>query len=177
MKGRLDRAQLLAEIDAEYAALNRLIEQVPAQDLAASSVNSAGWSLKDVLAHIADWAQRSSGWCRAGLRGERPQPPAPGFKWNETPRLNREIFLRRRGHTASRVLRDFRTGHDDLVQLARVIDEADLCEPHRFAWTGPTWSVAKHIRANTAAHYRWAGKHFRKWVRSVATRPHSRSRK
>ncbi len=166
MRGNLTREQLLAEIDAEYATLSALIERVPTVSLENSSVNSAGWSLKDVLAHIADWAERCSQWCRDGLRGESPRPPAPGFKWNETSRLNHEIFMKRRGHTPARVLRDFRAGHEALVDLARTLDQADLCEPCRFGWTGPTWSVAKHIRANTAAHYRWAANHFKKWLRA-----------
>jgi hypothetical protein len=38
--------------------------------------------------------------------------------------------------------------------------EGALLTVGRFGWCGEKWSVAKHIRANTAAHYRWAAKHF-----------------
>lgn len=166
MRGKLTRDALLDEIDREYATLKALIDNVPRREMSDSTVNSGSWSLKDVLAHIADWAERCETWCDAGLRGEVPTPPGPGYKWNETPRLNHDIYQKRKGHSLTRVLRDFYAGHDALVRRAKSMDEADLCEPHRFEWCGPTWSVAKHIRANTASHYRWATKHFRKWLRS-----------
>lgn len=165
MRPRLGREALITEAVDEYNTLTGLLARTPRDGFLGSCVNSAEWSLKDVLAHVADWAERCEGWCRAGLRGEVPEPPAPGFKWNETPRLNREIYLPRRGHSLARVLSDFEAGHKGLLELARSLDEPALCEPLRFTWTGPTWSVARHIRANTASHYRWASKHFRKWLR------------
>jgi hypothetical protein len=36
------------------------------------------WSVKDVLAHLADWEQMCLGWCAACDRGEKPETPAPG---------------------------------------------------------------------------------------------------
>jgi hypothetical protein len=159
------RRELLAEIDAEHEKLLALVERVPKAEWSASSVNAAGWSLKDVLAHVTDWAQRCAGWCEAGTRGEAPELPAPGFTWKETPKLNHAIFLKRRAHGLARVRRDYTAAHAALIQLVRTMPEADLCTPCRFAWTGKTWSVAQHIRANTAGHDRWAAKHFAEWLR------------
>jgi hypothetical protein len=41
------------------------------------------WSAKDVLAHLTEWEQMVLGWYHAGLAGETPALPAPGFKWSE----------------------------------------------------------------------------------------------
>lgn len=154
------RYELLDEIDAEYARLVDLVGLVPRELWVSSRVNSAGWSLKDVLAHIADWAERCDSWCGLDDALDSMTPPAPGFKWNETRELNKAIYEKRRGHALPRVLRDFNAGHAALRRRASTLNEADLLTVGRFAWCGPTWSVAKHIRANTASHYRWACKHF-----------------
>jgi hypothetical protein len=155
------RCDLLAEIDAEHARLSALIDRVPASLWTSSRVNTAGWSLKDVLAHVADWAERCDGWCTLDDTLTDMTPPAAGFTWSETRELNHAIYLKRRRHALSRVLRDFTAGHVALRAHAATMDEADLLSIGRFAWCGKTWNVAQHIRANTAAHARWASKHFK----------------
>lgn len=161
------RRDLLAEIDAEHARLSALIDRVPPSLWKSSRVNTAGWSLKDVLAHVADWAERCDGWCALGDTLNDMTPPASGFKWTETRELNHAIYLKRRRHALARVLRDFEAAHAALRARAASMDEADLLAVGRFAWCGKTWSVAKHLRANTAAHDRWASKHFKAALKSA----------
>jgi hypothetical protein len=162
------RRDLLAEIDAEHARLSALIDRVPPSLWNSSRVNSAGWLLKDVLAHVADWAERCDGWCALGDTLTDMTPPAAGFKWTETRELNHAIYLKRRSHTLARVLKDYNAAHEALRSRAITMPEADLLTVGRFAWCGRTWSVAKHIRANTAAHDRWASKHFQRTLRAFA---------
>ena len=162
----LTRQQLLDEIEKEYENLVEIIGQVSDEELISSRVNSAGWSLKDVLAHIADWAIRCALWCSASKDVSVLEVPAPGYRWSETRELNREIYLSQRDLPVKAVLTFFKAGHVALVEIAHQMNEIDLLTPKRFAWTGPTWAVSQHIRANTASHYRWATKHFRKWLRT-----------
>lgn len=96
------RRDLLAEIDAEHARLSALIDRVPPSLWKSSRVNTAGWSLKDVLAHVADWAECCDGWCTLGDTLTDMTPPAAGFKWSETRELNHAIYLKRRGHRLAR---------------------------------------------------------------------------
>lgn len=161
------RVELLEEIDAEHAALVALIDATPRELWRTSSVNSAGWNLKDVLAHVADWAERCDAWCGLGDSLREMTPPAKGFKWNETRELNAAIYQARRSHALDRVLKDFHAAHSSLRRRAEVMNEDDLLAVGRFGWCGATWSVAKHIRANTAAHDRWACKHFARALREA----------
>jgi len=154
-------------MDAECARLTVLVSRVPNALWASSRVNSAGWSLKDVLAHVADWAERCDRWCGLGETSAGITPPARGFKWNQTRELNHAIYMKRRRHAIDRVLRGFEAGHAALRAHAATMSESDLLGIGRFAWCGKTWSVAKHIRANTSCHYRWAGKHFKAALRAV----------
>lgn len=167
MPSVLSRRELVAEIDKEHARLLGLIDRVPPGLWKSSRVNSAGWSLKDVLAHVADWAQRCEGWCSLGDSLDAVTPPAPGFKWTETRELNHAIYLKRRSHALARVLKDYNAAHQALRSRAITMPEPDLLSVGRFAWCGKTWSVAKHIRANTAAHDRWASKHFQRTLRAL----------
>jgi hypothetical protein len=52
------------------------------------------WSVKDVLAHLYEWEQMVLRWLAAGKRGETPEVPAEGYKWNQLPALNEEIWLK-----------------------------------------------------------------------------------
>ena len=161
----VSRRALLEEMDESYGQLQELMARVPAGLWTSSRVNSAGWSLKDVVAHVADWAQRCDAWC-SGHNGH-DLPPGDGFKWNETRELNQEIHLRRHGHALERVLREFEAGHAALRAHASEMNEEELLAVGRFGWCGETWSVAKHLRANTTVHYRWACKHFKRALREA----------
>lgn len=161
------RAELLEEIDAEHAKLLALIEATPRALWRESSVNSAGWNLKDVVAHVADWSERCNGWCDLGDALSEMTPPEEGFKWNETRELNHEIYLARRGHSLERVLKDYQAVHAALRRRAETMGERELLTVGRFGWCGKAWSVAKHIRAATAAHDRWAFKHFSRALREA----------
>jgi hypothetical protein len=44
---------------------------------------------------------------RAGRRNKVPQLPAPGFKWNQTPALNQQIFEQYRDWSLNDVLAKF----------------------------------------------------------------------
>lgn len=162
------RRALLDEIDEEYARLKALIEMVPKGLWESSRVNSSGWSLKDVLAHIADWAERCDAWCTSGDTIDTVAPPAPGFTWRETRALNHAVYLKRRRHRLARVHRDLEAGHAALRRHVTAMSERDLLAVGRFAWCGNAWNVATYIRANTASHYRWGCKHLRAALRAHA---------
>jgi hypothetical protein len=50
--------------------------------------------VKDLMAHLVEWEQMFLGWYRAGLRGENPQTPAPGYTWGweSLHKLNDKIY-------------------------------------------------------------------------------------
>src|SRR5450756_1340484 len=50
------------------------------------------WSVKDIEAHLATWEQLFLGWYQAGLRGETPAIPAPGYNWHAMHQLNAQIY-------------------------------------------------------------------------------------
>lgn len=82
MGKRLGRRELLQEISTEREALDALLKQVNHQQMTLRGVTPGGWSVKDILAHVAGWQERLLKWHEAELRGERPAVPAPRLTWD-----------------------------------------------------------------------------------------------
>jgi hypothetical protein len=154
------KAQLLAESQDEYNALEKLLAP-----LSAEAMNQPGamgeWSVKDVLAHLYEWQQMFFGWYQAGLDGETPQTPGRGYKWNQLPALNQEIFETYRDTPLEAVLTKFRASHQQTMALIQALPEEDLFAHGHFAWLGKH-SLATFISANMGSHYRWARTGLRK---------------
>lgn len=126
-------------------------------------VTRGGWSVKDVLAHLVEWQQMNFTWYEAGLRGEKPAMPAPGYTLRELPRLNHMIYLKHHRRSLSAVLEDYRSYHERTVALIASLPDSDLVTLGRFSWTGPSWTLSDYLRAGTAAHYLWARTRIRRW--------------
>lgn len=158
------KEELLADVRKERQALFDLLGSVPASRHEEPGVWGDGWTVCDLLAHLAEWHRLFLGWFRDGERGEAPQLPAPGYKWSETPRLNRAIQAKHRGRSFSDVAADFEASYDEVLRLLEALSEAELFEPGHFAWTGDN-PLVTYAGANTASHYRFARKVLKRWLR------------
>jgi len=114
-----------------------------------------GWSAKDHVAHLADWERLLFSWYDAGLRGEEPAVPAPGFTWATIDGLNRQIYDRHRDDQLEHVVADWQMTSRQLIAMAQGISEADLFTPGRYAWTG-RGTLASFVYECGPNHYRWA---------------------
>ena len=163
MGRRLPRKDLLKEIDTERNLLDQTLALIPTRRMTRPGVTRGGWSVKDVLAHLVEWQQMNFTWYEAGLRGEKPAMPAPGYTLRELPRLNHMIYLKHHRRSLSAVLEDYRSYHERTVALIASLPDSDLVTLGRFSWTGPSWTLSDYLRAGTAAHYLWARTRIRRW--------------
>ena len=168
MGKRLRKQALLGEIHVERAALDETLALLRPRQMTKSGVTRGGWSVKDVLAHLVEWQRMNLGWYAAGLRGETPAMPAPGFTLRELPALNAMIYRKHHGRSLEAVLRDYRSYHERVVALIEALPEKDLVTLGRFSWTGKSWTLSDYLRASTAAHYLWARTRIRRWWRRLA---------
>ena len=169
MGRRLRKRELLREIRIERAALDSALALLTPRQMTTAGVTRGGWSVKDILAHLVEWQQMNLDWYAAGVRGEKPAMPAPGFTLRELPRLN-EMIRRKHQHRSLRsVMRDYREYHDRVMALISGLRDADLVTLGRFSWTGPSWTLSDYLRASTAAHYLWARTRIRRWLRTKQT--------
>ena len=163
MGRRLRKLALLDEIHLERLALEDTLALLTPRQMTKPGVTRGGWSVKDVLAHLVEWQQMNLDWYAAGLRGETPAIPAPGFTLRELPRLNAMIYRKHHRRSLQAVLRDFRSHHERVVALIEALPDSDLVTLGRFSWTGKSWTLNDYLRASTAAHYLWARTRIRRW--------------
>jgi hypothetical protein len=123
------------------------------------------WSVKDILAHLADWEQRFIGWYEAGLRGEVPEIPAAGISWKHLDVLNQRIYEAHRERSLDDVRKFFDISHKQVLTTIENIPEEDIFAPGRYAWLGDN-SLLTYLLANTANHYLWAKREIRNWLKS-----------
>ncbi len=164
MSRPLNKTQLLESIQKEYTALEKFLAPLTAEQMAFSSAPGA-WAVKDILAHLHEWQQMFFRWYEAGLRGEMPEVPAPGYKWNQLPALNQSIYEKYRSLSPEQALAMFRESHHKTIEFIKSLPEADLTMPGLYKWMNQNTLMA-YLNANTAAHYVWALKDAKKALKN-----------
>jgi len=170
MGRRLPQTALLKEIEFERSALDRALALLNSRQMTRPGVTRGGWSVKDILAHLVEWQKMNLRWYEAGLRGEKPEIPAPGFTLRDLPRLSQMICRKYRRHSLRSVRDEYERYHAEMVALIRRLSDEELTTLHWFSWTGPSWTLSDYLRASTAAHYLWARTRIRRWMRKETDR-------
>lgn len=155
---------LLDDIRAEHDRLCARLRQAPKERWHEPGVWGSGWTLCDLVAHLAEWQRMFLDWYEDGLRGTTPRMPAPGFKWSQTPELNRAIWEKHRSRSPRSVRADFDAGYGRILELVESLSPAQLLSPGHFNWTG-THPLTTYIGPNTASHYRFATRVIDRWLK------------
>lgn len=161
MESPVSKAEILRLITSERRALEDLLTAIGDEQMLASGMES-GWSVKDVLAHIASWETNMVRWIDMTLRGERPDRPAPGENWDDLDAYNAELYEAHKNlgleEVQTRFAQSHRAGLDALTRLS----EEDLFDPDRFAWRNgqALWMM---VAGNTWLHYAEHAASIREW--------------
>lgn len=158
------KAVILSESRQEHQALEQLLAPLTPDQMVQPGIVGE-WSAKDVLAHLTEWEQMVLGWYRAGLAGDSPALPAPGFKWSELPALNQRIYEQHCDRPLEEVLNSFRASYDQMTTWIEGLSEEELFTPARFAWARNN-ALASYVISCTSSHYRWARTELRKGLRA-----------
>lgn len=141
---------LLSSIRTEHDRFLELVQQVSPDQYDTPGVWGDGWTLTDLIAHLGEWHAMFLRWYRDGLAGRKPDMPAPGYKWNETPRLNRDIQAKHADRSWNDARADFDRTYDEIVELVEGLSPEQLLEAGHFPWTG-TKPLTTYLGANTAS--------------------------
>ena len=158
---------LATDIQREHDALVALLDGSPVAQQSEAGVWGDDWSVTDLVAHLAEWQAMFLGWYDTGRAGAAVALPAPGYKWNETSRLNRAIWQKHRGRSWRDVRAEFDRGYARISRLVASSTADELFAPGHFAWTGRN-ALSTYLGANTASHYRFARKVIERWQRRGA---------
>ena len=160
------KQDLLAAIEKERGELTAYLKTLSAKEMTEPNIVGE-WSVKDVLAHLAEWEQMCLNWYRIGLQGETPSLPAPGFKWNQTPQLNQRIFEKHRGRPLEEVLAWFHASSLEILVLIQSLSDEQMFTTGEYAWTKKN-TLGTYLVSATSSHYLWARKEIRKGFRQKA---------
>lgn len=156
------RKELLESIRTTREALDKKFSELTPKEMVWPG-SMDDWSVKDILAHLVDWEQRFIEWYKAGLRGEIPETPAPGFTWRELPKLNQEGYEIHKNETLEHVLDQYEKSYQEIYELVEGMQEQEIFEAKYYEWTGSS-SLLSWIAANTSSHYNWARRNIRTTV-------------
>ncbi|NBF41849.1 MAG: ClbS/DfsB family four-helix bundle protein [Spirochaetes bacterium] len=108
------KQEFLEEIAKERAKLETLLESIP-DDRKTEEVTD-GMSVKDFLAHRAEWGAMMVRWYEDARAGKVPAVPTERFKWNQLKELNADIHTRFRATPLPEVVERFNRIHDELYR-------------------------------------------------------------
>ena len=148
---RTSYEKLRAELDAPGSS----IAELPCAD---------EWSVKDLLAVRLWWTEHVVDWVEAGKRGESPTIPAPGYRWNETPRLNADVVSENRRRSYRSIRAGLEKGYRRVMDTIDSLDDTELLEVGIFPWAG-RYPISRWISINTTRQYLTARTFIRSAIR------------
>lgn len=157
-----NKNDLLNDAETALSKLNVFLDTLTPDEW--ESAGTVGdWSVKDVLAHLAEWHQMVLHWYRSGIKGETPTVPAPGYTWRTLPDLNQAIFEKHRDRTLDDVKKWFYNSDKETVETVKSISEEELFTRGLYPWMNKN-ALAAYFTANLSSHYTWALKEMRRGI-------------
>ncbi|MEM7344436.1 MAG: maleylpyruvate isomerase N-terminal domain-containing protein [Chloroflexota bacterium] len=145
--------EIIEKIEASYAKIVRLYRSVPVNTLLEPTLSN-GWSVKDLLGHLAMWEWRCAGLLEQAHHSDLPLKAEP-----DVDALNREAYQERQELEWEEVEQDFRQAHAVLLTNIRAMPAERL----------QTQFVQDSIAGETWHHYEEHLPALEAWHKQVAT--------
>jgi hypothetical protein len=155
---------LLSESQKEHDALEEFLATLTPDQMIQEGIVGE-WSAKDVLAHLWEWEQMVLTWLATSQQGETPHVPAEGYKWNQLPTLNEEIYQKHHQRTLDEVLSMYQKSYQQVMETIEGLPEETLFTSGLYPWMNKN-TLAAYFTSCTSSHYRWARKEIRKGYRA-----------
>jgi hypothetical protein len=132
------KAQVLAALREELARWEGLLDSLSEGQIVAPQLDD-GWSVKDVVAHLWAWQQRSIARLEAARLGREPAYPAWPSEFapeqEEEPHdLNAWLYAASRDRAWAEMRRAWGDGFRRFLDLGEALPEGHLLEVGRYEW-------------------------------------------
>ncbi len=144
----MDRRELLANMQAGRSRLDSALAGLRDEQFLAPILNG-GWSVKDLLAHLAFWENRVGAIYLGLVIGDMTNLEGADLSVDA---LNALVYERNRLTPLAQVRENESWAYQALKRLAAAASEEHLFDPRRFAWTHGRPFV-DWIAGNTYEHY------------------------
>jgi uncharacterized protein (TIGR03083 family) len=157
----VDKAQILRDLDAAWSDTKSLVDSIPDGEMAQAGVVEQ-WSVKDLLGHMAFWANKAAQNLKALNAGLEYEIETPGGdeavnSWNA-----RESAARK-----DKSLADLRAEWVRSFDDARSAFDATPAEKLEIEVKG--WPQIQRFLGDTTIHYREHENHIRTWLKQLET--------
>ena len=117
--------------------------------------NTLNKNIRDVLTHLYHWQIMFMEWYKVGMKGDKPDMPARGYSWKDTPQLNILINKKYQKTPLEDAQSLLSRSHKKIVKIINNHTNKELFEKKLYGWTGTT-SLGAYLISCTSSHYDWA---------------------
>jgi hypothetical protein len=156
-----EKANVMRSLDSAWDDLHALIDSMSEAEMMEPGVVDE-WSVKDLLGHMAFWANRAANTLTEVAAGRGDQVPGAATE-AELDQWNAREAAARRDKTLPELRNEWEAAHGAARAALETFPENRLDEPFR----GNT--VVFSYGADTFAHYHEHASHIRAWLRQMET--------
>jgi hypothetical protein len=146
------RAELMAELDREWASIERICYGLSEANRIAPR-SDGEWSVKDILVHLSAWEKYLLDRLSYVLTGMNPLYPAMA-NWDDVHRFNAIVYADNKDRPLTSVVIEFRSLYRGVMTVIEALSDEQLNQPYTYDFPDDSLNLLQLIRANTCDHYR-----------------------
>ena len=164
MPPQKSKTAILKRLRQERSRLEQNLERLKPEDMLKPGV-AAKASVKDTLAHLADWEAHMLVWVAASRRGDAVVTPEPDLSWKQLDIFNERVYAAHCDQPLDEVIAYFRSVHAQFMAMVEAMPEDEILTPGFYPFTGK--SPVYNWLAAYAAHDLWGKRKIRAWMRAA----------
>jgi hypothetical protein len=146
------RAELMAELDREWASIERICFSLSEADMVAP--RAAGeWSIKDTLVHLSAWEKYLLDRLSYVMTGMKPYYPVM-TNWDDVHHFNAQVYAENRDRPLTSVVIEFRSLYRGVMTVLEALSDEQLNQTYSYDFPDDSLNMLQLIRANTCDHFR-----------------------
>jgi hypothetical protein len=146
------RAELMAELDREWASIERMCFSLSEADMLAQ--RAAGeWSVKDTLVHLSAWEKYLLDRLGYVMTGMKPLYPVM-TTWDDVHQFNAQVYEDNKDRPLTSVVIEFRNLYRGVMTVLDAVSDEQLNASYSYDFPDDSLNLLQIIRANTCDHFR-----------------------
>jgi uncharacterized protein (TIGR03083 family) len=165
----VDLAGIETRLEEQWQSLKALVDSLSAEELQEPGVVE-GWSVKDLLGHMAFWANKAAGdlaLARNGRADEIEVPFIPNAEGSGGENVTDDWNAREAAARKGKSLEDVRQEWEDSFHAAQ--SALTATPPEVLDREVQGWSMLVRFREDTYNHYKEHAEQIREWQRNLET--------
>lgn len=146
------KAELLAQLDREWAKIERICAGLNEADMVAPGVEG-DWSVKDILCHLSAWEKYLLDRLGYALTGQHPFYPVM-ISWDDVHRFNAQVYAENKARPLNSAIIEFRNLYHGVMTVLESMNDDQLNQQYNYDFPDDHLTLLQLIRANTYEHYR-----------------------